>query len=294
MDRKTAIARRRIRVGTALDKNLTVLGVVERRWPQPVYLVWHHRAWCPMACKLFKSFAHAQREAAVLRTFEHPSIVRCLGTGRAGYMLMEFLDGPTLHRYIRSRPGGHLSLSDALRVGIYLGSALIHMHARGYLHLDVKPANAIVFRGRPVIFDLDIARRPSKTPQVRVNGTGPYMSPEQCTNGDLTPASDVFGLGVSLYQALSGALPFPDGRGRNPYPQTKVDAMPLRHRLPRAPKGLDDLLLRCLARHPAERPMLVDLLPALHGFIASGPAMWPEGFDPNATLKVAARKGATG
>ena len=100
-----------------------------------------------MACKLFESYAQAQREATVLRAFEHPGIVRCFGTGRAGYMLMEFLEGPTLSQYLRSKPGGHLSVPDALRVAIYLGSALMHMHARGFLHLDVKPSNVITRRG---------------------------------------------------------------------------------------------------------------------------------------------------
>jgi serine/threonine protein kinase len=284
--------RRPISSGTALDRNITVLGAVEGRRAQPVYIVWNHRAWCPMACKLFESFAHAQREAAVLRAFEHPGIVRCLGTGRAGYMLMEFLEGPTLSRYLRSKPGGRLSVSDALRVAIYLGSALIHMHARGFLHLDVKPSNVIVYRGRPVLFDLDIARRRSRTWHGRIRGTAPYMAPEQCVHGELTRAADVFGLGVTLYQALAGTLPFPEGRGRNRYPQTKVEATPLRDRLPRAPKGLEELLQRCLARHPAERPTLVELMPALHRFISSGPAMWPEGFDPAAAPQLGPARGA--
>src|SRR4051794_13948035 len=90
------LERRRIRSGTPLDGKVTVLGIVEHRTANPVYIVWHHREWCPMACKLFDSYAAARREATVLRAFEHPNIVRCFGTGRAGYMLMEFLEGPRL------------------------------------------------------------------------------------------------------------------------------------------------------------------------------------------------------
>jgi serine/threonine protein kinase len=233
-----------------------------------------------MACKVYRSLAHAEREAAVLRSFAHPGIVRCLGTARPGVMLMEFLEGPTLGGFIRSRPAGRLSQSDAIRAAIYLGSALIHMHGRGFLHLDVKPANAIVFRGRPVMFDLDIARSDGEPPHASVTGTASYMAPEQCRREALTRATDVFGLGVTLYEALTGVLPFPERRGSAAYPQTKVDPVPLRQHLPRAAKGLEALLRACIARDPASRPPLAKLLPALHAFIASGPRMWPAGFDP--------------
>lgn len=272
--------RHRIKVGQALSRNLTVLGIVDAESTNPVYLVWHHRAWCPMACKLFDSMSQARREATVLRTFQHPNIVRCLGVAQPGCMLMDFLEGPTLRRLIRDTTPGRLSLSNALRVGIYLGSALIHMHSQGYLHLDVKPANVIVYRGRPVLFDVGLAERRSPKRVKYLIGTDPYMSPEQCQRLALTPASDVFGLGVTLYQALVGKRPFPDGRGRNPFPQTKIAATPLRHHLPRAPRGLDDLIQACLSRAPEERPALTRLLPALHGFITTGPKMWPAGFEP--------------
>lgn len=274
--------------GTSISPDITVLGLVDGKRAKPVYLVWHHRAWCPMACKLFKSLAHAEREAAVLRSFAHPNIVRCLGTGRPGFLLMEFLEGPTLSAFIHSKPGGHLSIADALRAAIYLGSALIHMHARGFLHLDVKPANVIVVRGRPVLFDLDIARSDGEPRHAGVSGTASYMAPEQCKGEPLTRATDVFGLGVSLFQALTGVMPFPEGSRRNPYPQTKVDAAPLRHRLPRAPVGLEAILAQCLARNPADRPTLAKLLPALHAFVTAGPKMWPDGFDPGLPAKVAA------
>ena len=280
----------RITTETSLSPDITVLGVVDARRAKPVYLVWHHRSWCPMACKLYKSLAQAEREAAVLRSFAHPGIVRCLGTARPGIMLMEFLEGPTLSTFIHSRPGGHLSQSDAIRAAIYLGSALIHMHGRGFLHLDVKPANAIVFRGRPVMFDLDIARSDGEPPHAGVSGTASYMAPEQCRREPLTRATDVFGLGVTLYEALTGASPFPERRRSGAYPQTRVDPVPLRRNLPRAPKGLEAILQACLARDPAARPPLAKLLPALHAFITNGPRMWPAGFDPSRTATPAARR----
>lgn len=270
----------RIQVGHALSRNLSVLGIVDGDSSNPVYLVWHHRAWSPMACKLFDSMSEARREATMLRKFQHPNVVRCLGVARPACLLMDFLEGPTLHRLIRDGRHGRLSQSNALRVGIYLGSALIHIHAQGYLHLDVKPDNVIVYRGRPVLFDVGLAERRSHKRVNYLIGTDPFMSPEQCQRSVLTPASDVFGLGVTLYQALTGKRPFPDGRGRNLFPQTKLAATPLRYHLPRAPKGLEDLLQACLSKAPKDRPPLPRLLPALHGFVTTGPRMWPAGFEP--------------
>lgn len=80
---------------------------------------------------------------------------------------------------IRSRPGGRLSISDAVRVVIYVGSALPHMHDRGFPHLDVKPANLVIGDGRPVLFDLGTATRRVQSRLQRPIGTHRYMSPEQ-------------------------------------------------------------------------------------------------------------------
>src|SRR5262249_2131139 len=135
-------------------------------------------------------------------------------------------------------------------------------------------------RGRPVLFDLDIARKRSSPPPGPGGGTGPYMAPEQCCGEKLTPATDVFGLGVTLYRALTGAQPFPVARGRNRYPQLKTEAAPLRQYLANAPADLELLLQRCLSKEPSERPRLQTLLPALEQFIDEGPRMWPNGFSP--------------
>ena len=274
------MARRQLTVGMPVAPGITVLAVVDDGGEDAVYLVWNHRAWCPMACKVYARPGNARHEAAMLGALEHPNIVRGLGTGRPGYVLMEYLDGPTLKQLIQSSKNGRLSLPNAMRVGIYLGSALVHMHSRGFLHLDIKPSNVVIYRGRPVLFDLGTARPRSQVQLKSSIGTDFYMAPEQCERGQVSPATDVFAFGVTLYQMLTGRLPFPKARSRASFPQTRVDPMPLRNHLPRAPLALESLLQACMARSALARPALSQLLPALHEFINTGPRMWPTSLDP--------------
>ena len=275
----------RLRVGSKVGDALTVLGVIDTGGHHStVYIVWHHGAWCPMACKLYPSEADAADEAGILAQLAHPNIVRLLGAGRPAHVLMEFLEGPTLRGFARDQ--GQLSVSNALRVAVHLGGALTHMHAQDILHLDVKPSNVIVTHGRPVLFDLGTARRRSEWSRSTREGTQPYMAPEQCLGLPVSPATDVFGLGVTLYELLAGKLPFRLGSPRRLYPQTEDEPIPLRRFRPRISASLDRLLLQCLMRTPAQRPSLAQLIPALHQFIRSGPAMWPAGFRPHAVACV--------
>ena len=274
------MARGKLKIGMPITPDITVLGVVDDGGRDAVYLVWDHRAWCPMACKVYELASDALHEVTVLLALEHPNIVRSLGAGSPGYVLMEFLDGPTLKQLFQSRKEGRLSLSNAMRIAIYIASALVHMHSRGYLHLDVKPSNIVIYRGRPVLFDLGTARLCS---QPRLNcsvGTNDYMAPEQCEHGSVSPASDVFGFGVTLYQVLTGKLPFPEEHSAIFFPQTRGGATPLRTYLPRAPRSLEALLLACMDYSASARPTFKELLPALHQFIYTGPKMWPASFDP--------------
>jgi eukaryotic-like serine/threonine-protein kinase len=270
----------RIRIGTRLGTDLTVLGIVKDRGRQPVYLVWHHKSWCPMACKVFKSSEEAQREADILMALAHPYIVRCLGMGGSNCVLMEYLEGPSLHHLMMSRPQRRMGIHDALRMSIYIGAALSHVHDRGLLHLDVKPSNIVVVKGRPVLCDFGIARWQADPRPRSVAGTDGYVAPEECLLEEITPAADVFGLGATLYELLTGKRPFPErGKGK-PYPQISLEPASLRRHRAAVPAGLEKLILTCLNRDLKARPSLAALLPSLNGFIGSGPQMWPKGFHP--------------
>ena len=272
----------RIDVGARLGRDLTVLGIIDDRRGEPVYLVWHHKCWCPMACKVLESAEIARDQADILFKAAHPNVVRCFGLNGTNCVLMEFLEGPNLRQLMSSRPKERLGISDAVRLAIHVGGALLHIHDVGLLHLDVKPSNIIVAKGRPVLVDFGIARWQTAPRPTGVRGSYPYIAPEECLLQTVTPAADVFGLGVTLYELVTGNLPFPESQDEETFPQVLQAPAPMRDHRPAVQTGLEKLVLSCLSRDPHERPNLPTLLAALHKFIGGGPPMWPKGFAPDA------------
>ena len=271
----------RIRPGAKIGDNLTVLHRLNGRGDDdPVLLVWDHAGWCPVVCKMFGSQRRAHREATALSSLAHPNIVRCYGVHEPVYVLMEYLQGPRLSDLIRRRPEGRMSVSDSIRVAIHLGAALEHIHGKGFLHLDVKPDNVVIVHGRPVLFDFGSLRvRAADRPQ-QVHGTDPYIAPEEWLLEPADVSADVFSLGVTLYEMLTGKLPFAQSRKCG---LSQVTRQPKRLRTyrPLVSRTLEGLVLQCLARDPRARPPLRTLLPALNREIASGPPMWPRTLQPS-------------
>ena len=95
--------------GAKLAEQITAVSPIDEGGRDPVHIVWNHAAWCPMCCKLFKKPSQAKWEVRALRRLSHPGIVRLLENGAPRYLLTEFLEGPSLHKLIRSRPTGHLA-----------------------------------------------------------------------------------------------------------------------------------------------------------------------------------------
>ena len=192
------------------------------------------------------------------------------------------MEGPSLHDLLNGQPKRQLAIADAVRMSIHIGAAIGHVHERGLFHLDVKPSNIIIVKGRPVLCDFGIARwrRAVRRPK-KIIGTEGFMAPEECLRETITPAADIFGLGVTLYELLSGRLPFPEKENGKGYPQVLRAPSPLRRRRPEVPIELEKLVLSCLCRDAGLRPDLGTLLLALHKFVTRGPQMWPEGFDPS-------------
>ncbi len=271
-----------VKAGTKLSEHITVLGDIDPGSAEPVYIVWHNKSWCPMACKVFSNLARAYAEAAVLSNMAHPNIVRVLGVEPPGLLLMPFLEGNSVASLIDAAPGHRLPVADSLRLAIHVGAALQHVHANGYLHLDVKPDNVIVARGGvPVLFDFGSARRIGSRRPPEIIGTDPYISPEECEMArTVGPAADVFALGVTLFEMITGELPFGKASAKRPFPQLDRPAAPPSSLRPRLPAGLDTLILACFAKNPDDRPHLSKLLPDLNASITVGAAMWPASFKP--------------
>lgn len=158
-----------------------------------------------------KQFHLEAQAAAPLR---HPGIVRVYSAGvEAGtpYIAMEFVDGEPLDRFLRRK--GKIRWQRAFHIAGQMALALECAHESGVVHRDVKPSNIMLDRNGGVrLTDFGIANIHSDDPETAWDssfvGTPQYMSPEQCTGGKVGPASDIFSLGVTLYQMISGELPF--------------------------------------------------------------------------------------
>jgi serine/threonine protein kinase len=211
-------------------------------------------------------------EARALEELAHPVLPRSFGavtSGKRPHIVLEHLEGPRLSSLLRRH--GRLAIEQAVPLGLQVASALVYMHNRGMVHLDVKPAN-VVMGAPPRLIDLSVARTAdaarSATHPV---GTDAYMAPEQCDPqglGGMGSASDVWGLGATLYEAITGALPFPRDSELGPHPQLALEPAPPG---PDVPAVLAELLMDCLAFDPAQRPTAVELAERLGELSAALP-----------------------
>jgi serine/threonine protein kinase len=254
--------------GATLAEGLTVIEHLSRNEALDVYDVWDTGRYCRCVAKLVmpdrspEDRAHARLllEGELLERFAHPHIVRAFETIRSPQtiVLLETLSGETLGHLIDRRERRRLPLGELAILGLQLGSAIRYMHSQGYLHLDVKPSNAVVEQGYVKLLDLSLARPPGACR--RGVGTRPYLSPEQARGGELTAAADVWGLGATLYAAATGQPPFEDPEAN--YPQLEVRAPPVRG-LRRLPGSIAAALDACLEPGAAERPSVDEVLDAL-------------------------------
>ncbi|PKH37833.1 Protein kinase domain-containing protein [Nocardioides alpinus] len=211
-------------------------------------------------------------EGHLATTLAHPHLVR-------GYdvlddpptVVLETLRGATLAALIDDEP---LGLADAAELGCQLVSVLGYLHRHDWLHLDLKPDNVVVDHGKAVLIDLSLAGRPGAGRPGA--GTRGYLAPEQARGRGLSPATDVWGLGMILVEALARTAPYGD--------EATWDSRrrwPLVHRrAPGAPVGLDEvpdevrgLLRACLSPDPAARPLLPQVRDALAPLRSPAPAV---------------------
>ncbi|HSW20836.1 MAG TPA: serine/threonine-protein kinase [Ramlibacter sp.] len=204
--------------------------------------------------------ARFRTEARSAARLQHPHIVSvydCARDGDTAFLVMEYIQGRDLKQ--RLDQGARFTPAQSLRIGRELLFALDYAHRQGIIHRDIKPANLLIESdGRLKLADFGVARimdAPEAThTQGTLVGTLKYMAPEQVQGLEVDPRADLFATGVVLYQLLTGVRPF---EGDNDYSvmQQVVSRMPLRPSAlnPKLPAGLDAVLLRALAKAPAER-----------------------------------------
>lgn len=212
--------------------------------------------------------------AAAARALKHPDVVAVLGAGVENglcWLAMEPVPGTELGRY--TRVPRLLPESLVLQVCQRLAKALAHAHRRGVVHRDVKPANVLVHWPTHTVklTDFGLARMAdsSNTATGMLLGSPTYMAPEQLAGSVPTPRSDLYALGVTLYELLVGQPPYPGPSMGDLLRQVAQDAAPdLALLRPELPPDLALLLRQLLAKTPADRPAEGDAVAAELGRIA--------------------------
>ena len=220
----------------------------------------------PVAIKLLKDelaqdpqfIERFRREARAIAALSHPNIAGVFDYGEDNgrhYIVMELVQGRDLARVLRE--DGRLSPERAVAIGVQVCDALAHAHAAGMVHRDVKPANIIVADDRVKVTDFGIARaagHSTLTATGSVLGTAQYISPEQAAGKPIGPASDLYSLGIVLYEMLTGSVPFTgDSAIAVAMRHVSDDVPPPSSLNPDVPPGLDHVVARATAKSPNDR-----------------------------------------
>ncbi len=249
-----------------------------------------------------KALDRFKREVQLARKVTHPNVCRIFdlfrqpgnaagGGASVAFVAMELLEGETLAEFLRRKP--RLSVDAARPIAVQMAAGLGAAHSAGVLHRDFKPGNVLLVPGgkgmRAVITDFGLAlrstqdvSRPASITGSSVTGTGEllgtpaYMSPEQVENKELTPASDVYSLGLVLYQMMTGIRAFEDATPLSmAVRRIKEDPAPPRMLVPDIDRQWEAVILKCLARDPKARYQNGDeVADALRGETRHHHGMW--------------------
>jgi len=218
-----------------------------------------------------KAAARAEREAAAAARLRHPACLRAYAFARDSrhvYIAYEFIPGRTFREALRA---GELADAEAIEACAQVCEGLAHAHRHGILHRDVKPSNVLLAEGEGVsarLLDFGLARMAEAetlTAQGDVPGTLAYISPERLAGDGATEASDVWSVGVMLWESLAGRHPFWQTSMLDTARAIEAGAPSLATLRPDLPKRLVQLVDRALSLGPSRRPSASELAGALRG-----------------------------
>ncbi|MBI2511762.1 MAG: tetratricopeptide repeat protein [Opitutae bacterium] len=221
------------------------------------------------------------REAHTVARLRHPNIIALHDSGRADgaiYFAMDYVEGGDLAARLRTRPFAPIAAAELIRKVAF---ALAYAHRQGVLHRDLKPSNILLDRDEPMLADFGLAAELEAggdlTRISSVLGTPHYLAPETIAGGSAAAsvASDLYSLGVVLYEMLAGRPPFAGATVADLVARRAAEEPPpLRQSAPAVPRDLETVCLKCLARDPARRYAHADALAEdLHRFLAGEPIL---------------------
>jgi TPR repeat protein/serine/threonine protein kinase len=228
------------------------------------------------------------REARALESIRHPNVVRVRDSGEhagAPFLVLDFHSKGSLKALVRRE---ELTPIQVAKLGIQLAAGLAAAHARGVLHRDVKPDNVLIGeRGEPLLTDFGLAKELERVGHTQrltqtgaIMGTPGFLAPEQAA-GDpsaIGPATDVYGLGATLYSLLAGRAPFVGGLIEVVVATAQKAPPSLRHLRRDVPAELERVIMRCLEKEPRQRWDSADELGAqLEDFVAGATRRTPRG-----------------
>jgi len=272
--------------GDAIAPGRTVLRQIGGGRRYEVFLVWDAQRLSVLVAKVLRpdhatdavALRDLVREGDLLARISHPVVVRGFDTAGGGpfpHLLLEHLEGPTLQALLDRH--GPVGLEQLLPLGMHVAAALHYLAGEGVVHLDVKPDN-LVMGAPPRLIDFSVSRGLISAGRLsKPVGTDAYMAPEQCdrTRGEIGPPVDVFGLGATMFRAMTGGPPFPRAQGAGRSPDMEV-RFPQLSRAPaalprRTPPALAELLEAMLAPAPGDRPTAAQVVAALEPVVAELP-----------------------
>lgn len=196
-------------------------------------------------------------EAKSTENLDHPNIVKIYDAGRDRglyYIVMELAEGMTLKQYIRRY--GRLSVRETVDFSIQIASAIQAAHDHGIIHRDIKPQNILVSdSGRIRVTDFGIAKAATgDTVSSNAMGSVRYLSPEQARGGYAQRQSDIYSMGITMYEMATGRVPFDgDNSVAIALKHLREPVVPPRDYFPDIPASLENIILKCVRKKPEER-----------------------------------------